>query len=764
MRITNKSQHNQTISNYQRGMQSINKVREQISSGLKIQNSYENASVYNDGMRLDYEITTFKQVEDVTSKTQNFSKNSDKSLAEFSKQLENFKVKLVQAASDVHSRTSLEAIANDLQGIKDHLVNIANTSINGQFLFSGSAVSTKPISADGKYNGNGDHMTAVGGSQIEIPYNVPGRDIFLGRDNDYNKTLTTNVKLSDQTRPDVKENPKYLNEESKIRNLVGLNYVLEPNTINHDYDFLDNSDVKFPNTYFYLQGRRPDGTSFTSKFNLTSDASMRSLLDKIGLEFGNTATSKIVDVSMSKDGQIVVKDLTKGNHVIDFSLVGATEVSQNKAALPATVANANPPSSVADLATLEASAKANPPRVTIVDFTKNKYLDQNGQRVDSFDYDRLRFEKKDNTLTGNISQIAKKSGNFATDSTRLSEVAGTKTTYDKITYPKDIDPRSRELFKIDNQTIKMQVKSITGVTYDIDVKMGTQGGTNTPVQFTFTQTPLGGAATPARTISVYKSDEFGEYRTQANDFSYRQLMDIVAMAASDNMPNGMVTEPANVDDQSAASVALRHGNYEKYKEAVDKSKGAIEINLDHQGRIVLTDKTRAVTEVEFSMFDATEGGKFYGDSTGTTAANSQGKGSVFSFMENNAIAIDQPSIDIFADLQKMIEAVRNGGSQRADSESIDPRNTGLQGGIERIDHIMDHINKEKVKIGSYSNLLKDTNERASIMRVNISSVKSEIMDADLGEAYLSLTQRMMSYQAMLQSTAKINQLSLLNYL
>ncbi|MBE9857022.1 hypothetical protein G6W43_07170, partial [Campylobacter concisus] len=42
------------------------------------------------------------------------------------------KTKVVQAASDVHSTTSLEALANDLQGIKNHLVNIANTSINGQ--------------------------------------------------------------------------------------------------------------------------------------------------------------------------------------------------------------------------------------------------------------------------------------------------------------------------------------------------------------------------------------------------------------------------------------------------------------------------------------------------------------------------------------------------------------------------------------------------------------------------------------------------------
>lgn len=748
MRITNQIKHSQTIYNYQRSMQGVNKHNLELSSGTKIQNSYEGSAIYNDAMRLESEIQTLEQVASATSKSQNFSKNSDSSLLEFSKQLENFKVKLVQAASDVHSQTSLDAIANDLQGIKNHLVNIANTSVNGQFLFSGSAVAQKPIADDGSYRGNRDHMTTVGGSNIEIPFNVTGYDLFLGRDKDYNKILTTNVKLADLTRPDVAYAPKYLNGESRLERMVGLNYVKDTQTLNADYDFNEYHGIKFQNTYFYLQGTKSDGTSFTSKFTMTHDASMQSLLEKIGQEFGNTATSRVVDVTINNDGQINIKDLTQGNQTLNMHLVAATEQVANKAGIAAAIANdaaGTSPASVDSLAALEAAATAG--TVYITEFTKSGFKDENGNVTDSFDFDKVRFEKNSNKVTGTISQVDRSNGEFATSQTRLSQAAGTSELYEG----------TRDRYNIDDQEIMLKVKSRTGIDYEIKISLGNEedlaaGRPATNAKFEVTGTKNGvvvfptlGATAPA-SYDIWHATEFGTFKTPTKDVSYKQLTDIIAMAASDSLPDGTA--------------------YDDYNEAIIGTKGSVEVVINNRGEIELTDKTKGVTDIEIAMYSSTvnQADKFYGDSTGTTPATSQGRGSVFGFSENNAITIDEPSVDIFKDLQDMIDAVRYGGKQRTDAEGRIPRNTGLQGGITRIDHIMDHISKEKVKIGSFTTLLKDTNERASIMKVNIASVKSDVIDADYGETYLKFTQKMMSYQAMLQATSKINQLSLLNYM
>ena len=314
-------------------------------------------------------------------------------------------------------------------------------------------------------------------------------------------------------------------------------------------------------------------------------------------------------------------------------------------------------------------------------------------------------------------------------------------------------------------TWNLQVKSITGTKYDIKVKMGTAGGTNTPVQFEITSTPPGGTPSATRTLTVYNSDEFGSYRTYASDFTYRQLMDIVAMAASDNIPNPPHAENANFDTD--IEKVKRDQNYNAYKEALSKTKGAVETTLDDKGRMVLTDKTKSVTNIEVTMHDAKNSDKFDGDSTGRdTAGNAghpQGKGSVFSFNENNALTIDEPSTSVFQDLDNMIEAVRK-GYYRADADNNDPRNTGMQGALKRLDHLIDHANKELTKIGSQSRLLTATKERAEVMKVNVQTVKNDVIDADYAESYLKFTQLSLSYQATLQASAKINQLSLLNYL
>ena len=63
MRMTNQLMKFTNNYDYQTNMKALYKLNTQISSGLKIQNSFEDSSVYNDGMRLDYEVATLEQVQ-----------------------------------------------------------------------------------------------------------------------------------------------------------------------------------------------------------------------------------------------------------------------------------------------------------------------------------------------------------------------------------------------------------------------------------------------------------------------------------------------------------------------------------------------------------------------------------------------------------------------------------------------------------------------------------------------------------------------------
>lgn len=996
MRVTNQLITTNAINEHRRNMSNIQNLNNQLG-GLKIQNGFENSSIFVDGMRLNYEIETLEQVKTSSSKAKTFAQNTDKAMNQFKEQIEQFKKKLVFAANEVHSKTSLDALASELQAIRNHLKDIANTSINGNFIFSGTAVNTRPISDDGVYHGNDQEIKAIVGSKVNITYNLNGTDLFLGSDNEYKKQITSNIRMKYQAPEseisDIIPN-KYINKESTIKQLVG------------DYE---------AKSMFYLQGKRPNGEAFTSRFAIDSDSKVEDLLTRIGVEYGNDPKggNDVVEVGMSNYGQIYVKDLRGGNNQIEFNLVAATDkdsnlkkddigyakfdrlyptpyppvpiphdatklpvdppetdgfyiknedgtttnvtlsgnsrepdvkftyfmksnfqtpdeistdgrkdtpsysyytkfekqqnrlisndLQQNAGSLTNAVESTklidvaytpdeqaagstmvgqtlnlrvkaidkNPkdaifppeydvvinladPASTADItnkktgittqinlsganmtadnitykqinelismvasdnipasnsaadynAALDESKKyvsveINSGRITLKD-KKNEQTDIN-LRLTSIvpkkediptSYDIARFKKDGDELKGNVSQVVKATNKFATDSTKLIEVAGLDAVAE------DFTPKP----SLDGKMLVLKVHSKAGKDYTVRLDFDStitpgvpptippsvppsippQGGSTItiyegdiqiPIVLEATVPPAPPAVMPSPIVKsqIYKdSDPNVHYYkgdpTKSDEVTYRQVNDIIGMLTSDNIPKGALVTPA----PTTPDPLYEAPTFEEYNKAIELSRGSVEVELDYKGRINILDKQNSKTNIEFSMYDGTYTGT--GTATDPYVRNSSGTFSetekrvgVLSFNANNALILEEPNVDIFKELDEMISAVKQ-GRLRADGDSDDPRNIGIQGGLQKIDHIADHFTKQQTKIGAHTNALTSANERAELLSVNVQSIKSEIIDADYGETMLKFMQHMVAYQAMLSSTSKINSLSLVNYM
>jgi len=91
----------------------------------------------------------------------------------------------VEAGNSSLSDTDRQDIANQLTGIRQQLVSIANTSYSGTYLFAGSLVETEPFTLDpsspagATYNGNASTVTAEINSGDSVATNVPGDQLFL---------------------------------------------------------------------------------------------------------------------------------------------------------------------------------------------------------------------------------------------------------------------------------------------------------------------------------------------------------------------------------------------------------------------------------------------------------------------------------------------------------------------------------------------------------------------------------------------------------
>lgn len=730
MRISNQYNFYTSIQNYTDGQSLLNKYNLQLQTGQLIQHSWENANIYINGSRLEYEMANINQVIQGTQAAMEMTKNTDTALKNITELLEKFKTLLTKAASDGNSQESREAIAKELQLVRDSIVNIANTSINGQYLFGGSNSANKPFDKYGNYSGNKDNIFVVSGAGTQIPYNIPGWDLFFKPDSNINKIISTNVSFTDARYPDKKE---YITGESLFSHVIGQNYV-QNGELKPDENFDSNYEEKlpFPHSSMYVQGVRPDGTSFKATLDIDPDAKIDDVLNNIGKLYGNTEGNKVVDVTINDSGQIEIKSLKEGSSSLDFHAVAMTPQLQDAEQIKALSEAAKRENiSMKDVTDriMQAAHGGNlnntrsPVTIEVggerftVDIHKTDFIKSNinGNKTNGADFD-VPFEKDGNTVFGNVSQVVKGTSEYATDSTKLSEVVANANG------------------SMDGQRLQMEITSKSGQTYEVTVNLEASMVSFNKPDGTLIQIPF---------MSADPNNPSNISSTNPEDITYGQLNDIIGMIASDNIPETTLA-PANAD------------HFKEYQKLVLNSRDSVEVGMDYKGRISITDKFSSNTNIGVTIKDSNSNSGF--PPAGTTV-----NGSGFVFSANNSLTIDDPNIDLIKDLDEMIDAVLN-GTMRADSEGSDPRNTGLQGALERIDHLQEHVRKMQTTIGAYTNNIEETNKRMTFLNINVASIKTGITDADYGQTYMQFMQTMVSYQAMLSATSKISQMSLLNYL
>lgn len=834
---------------YQGTMQSkLSDINTKIASGLKIQYGYQDSSVFNQNLKLEYEELNLDQGIDNSNTAYTRTLNTDKALAELSQTAVQFNTKLIQAANDIHSPISREAIARDLEKLKEHMINIANTSIGGEFLFAGSNVKIRPFEPDGTYKGNNERLEALISSRNLMPYNITGNELFFGRDSDNYKTITTNIRKLNQSKlnPDVMDRIRrgdipeevYIKATDTLRDLLG------------DDDRITNNNGK---EYFYMRGVRPDGTSFKSKFSFDvgfgdekNATKVQDLLDKIGKEFGNTSKNKVVDVSLNYWGQIEIKNLAPGNANLDFHLISSDKDVENldelasigakvtsfqkspfigeysqhtimtlrdnydyriskipstfltKDNVPATLTTKVRDVLPEGVDTLVFSGtrpntndgKINPEpiedlKISIDDSiqfrdiikqvsthfggklegemingelvfrdnnVKNKDKDTyeppfNGESGFSFslsthgngelrdglrsdykaEYDRLAFENRGSKLVSNVQQILSGGMGFANDDTKLSEVAGGS-----------VDGQIYNLSLNDHNGVPLQAR-ITLSNKNRSFLVIPDSKSNQEIHI-----PLYNPHDEPPAVSV----------TKADDLTYRQLMDAI----------GIALNYSNQDSQAYINTQLEDGTPTQegkraFESLLQAQQGKIEVTLTPQGRIQISDQMRSISRMKFMI---------YNDQSNDFSEQALHDHTTFlTFNANNALTIDQPDINFFDGLDEMIKAVRNGiyrPDAYGDNYVPDMRNIGIQNSIELFGHFSNHIEKMIAQNGAHGRSFENALRRNEVLKVQIASIKNDNIGTDMAQTYNHFSNLTTNYNAVLASTSRINQMSLVNYL
>nr|WP_269200707.1 flagellar hook-associated protein FlgL [Helicobacter pylori] len=817
------------MNNYQNALQNkINDANTQIASGLKIRYGYQNSNINNQNLKFQYEENTLDQGIDVAQNAYTSTLNTDKALQEFSKTMETFKTKLIQSANDVHSETSRAAIANDLERLREHMMNVANTSIGGEFLFGGSKVDRPPIDSEGKYHGNGEDLNALISSDNLVPYNISGQDLFLGADKDKHKLITTNIKLLNQNKlhPDVMDalehsslpEEVFIKPNDTLRELIGDN---------------DKDPTNDPKEFFYLQGIRPDGSSFKEKFaldkayqNKESATKVSDLLDKIGHAYGNTSQNKVVDVSLNNWGQIEIKNLTPGSENLDFHLISSD-------------------GDFDDLDALRSSSK----RVT--EYVKSAFVTDRSlsqvKAVPNMYNPRVLeipsvFVTKDNVLANKNTKLSEIFGDsvetLKINASRLNDTSAIKIP----NLPIGLDIPI--LLDVKNSTIKDLKDAIKErFNNEVDVEIETNGrlriidnsSNQSPISFALSaldQKGLEVAGIPTNNASEYQKTYFNKEgaklesnvaqiaqngaangSTKLSEVANGSLENSVfnmklndvngsfleAQMILDNngaflsLPNGIkipLYDPTSADIQAskpnevtyrqlmdAMSIALNYSNTDSaiYQQISDNptSKESkerfIELLKQAKGNLSVNLNEEGKVIIQDNMHSNTKMQFMLFDKD----ANDFSQNALHSdkpslkLNANNALIIDKPSVNFFDQLENIITSVRKGiyrPDALGDTYSSDMRNLGIQNGITLIDHLSDHIEKMIAKNGAHGKAFENIIRRNEVLKTQVQSIRGETTGTDMAETYNKFSNLTNNYNAVLASTNKINNLSLTKYL
>jgi flagellar hook-associated protein 3 FlgL len=175
-------------------------LTQELSSGLRVTSIGEDPVAAAQNVQLLNTIQQDDSFTQTTSLTQGLLQVTDSALGSVVTQLNQAVSLASQANNGTLNPSDLKAISNQLVGIRDEVLSLANTNYQGQYVFGGSQTGTTPFTLNNTstpatvtYNGdsNVNFLQSPTGQSIQL--NLPGNQVFASATSNVLGTLNSLV-------------------------------------------------------------------------------------------------------------------------------------------------------------------------------------------------------------------------------------------------------------------------------------------------------------------------------------------------------------------------------------------------------------------------------------------------------------------------------------------------------------------------------------------------------------------------------------------
>ncbi|MBP1971170.1 flagellar hook-associated protein 3 FlgL [Virgibacillus natechei] len=183
MRVTQGMLSHNMMRNLSNSNAKLDTYMNQVSTGKKINRPSDDPVTAMKGMNYRSQVTEIQQFQRNTNEVHNWMDNSDAALDQATQAMQNLRELALQASNDTYNADERENMQEEVEQIKEHLIDIANTNVNGKYIFNGTNTDTKPIEVneDGEIveidlNDEAVRIEVADGTKLQA--NVNSGDVF----------------------------------------------------------------------------------------------------------------------------------------------------------------------------------------------------------------------------------------------------------------------------------------------------------------------------------------------------------------------------------------------------------------------------------------------------------------------------------------------------------------------------------------------------------------------------------------------------------
>lgn len=191
MRVANITIYEMVKFNLGNITEELNKANNVVSTGKRINNLSDDPVGLNQALIIKSTLANIEQMDRNIAFGKTWLVASESAMNHVQDLISDTKSLCIQMATATTSSDARTSAAKTVQSTIDEMVSLANTEMNGRYIFAGSKTDTTPFDQDGTYNGDNNPFTINIGRNSTVQVGSDGEAVFgtAGQGNDIFKTL-----------------------------------------------------------------------------------------------------------------------------------------------------------------------------------------------------------------------------------------------------------------------------------------------------------------------------------------------------------------------------------------------------------------------------------------------------------------------------------------------------------------------------------------------------------------------------------------------